>query len=51
MKDNMKLNNSLENWGILFKGINTLFWKHKMNPIVNKLLLSGDKFMPETHLK
>ena len=24
---------------------------HKMNEIVNKILLAGDKFMPEMHLK
>ena len=24
---------------------------YKMNDIVNKFLLAGDKFMPETHLK
>ena len=28
-----------------------LFQKYKMNEIVNKFLLEGDKFMPETHLK
>ena len=29
-----------------------LFWMHiKMNEIVNKFLLAGDKFMPEMHLK
>ena len=31
--------------------VNTLFWKYKMNAIVNKLLLTGDKFMPEMHLR
>ena len=31
--------------------INTLFENYKMNAIVNKLLLTGDKFMPEIHLK
>ena len=31
--------------------INTLFQKYKMNETVNKLLLAGDKFMPEMHLK
>ena len=25
--------------------------KHKMNKIINKFLLSGDKFMPELYLK
>ena len=31
---------------------NILFWMHiKMNKIVNKFLLAGDKFMPEMHLK
>ena len=30
---------------------NILFLKHKMNEIVNKLLLAGDKFMSEMHLK
>ena len=28
-----------------------VFWKYKMNKIVNKFLLAGDKFMPEMHLK
>ena len=29
-----------------------LFWMHiKMNEIVHKFLLAGDKFMPEMHLK
>ena len=29
-----------------------LFWTHiKMNEIVNKILLAGDKFMPEMHSK
>ena len=29
-----------------------LFWMHiKMNEIVNKFLLAGDKFMPEMHLR
>ena len=27
------------------------FWVYKMNEIVNKFLLVGDKFMPEAHLK
>ena len=26
-------------------------FKYEMNEIVNKLLLAGDKFMPEMHLK
>ena len=26
-----------------------LFWVYKMNEIVNKFLLTGDKFMPEMH--
>ena len=30
---------------------NILFLKHKMNEIVNKLLLAGDKFMSEMHWK
>ena len=31
---------------------NILFWMHiKMNKIVKKFLLAGDKFMPEMHLK
>ena len=30
---------------------NILFWKYKMNKILNKLLLAGDKFMPTIHLK
>ena len=28
-----------------------LFWVYKMNQIVNKFLLAGDKFIPEMHLK
>ena len=28
-----------------------LFWLYKMNEIVNKFLLAGDKFMPDMHLK
>ena len=28
-----------------------LRWKYKMNEIVNKFLLAGDKCMPEMHLK
>ena len=28
-----------------------LFWEYKMNEIVNKFLLAGDKFVPEMHLK
>ena len=28
-----------------------LFWGHKMNKIVNNFLLTGNKFMPEMHLK
>ena len=28
-----------------------LFQNYKMNEIVNKFLLAGDKFMPEMHLK
>ena len=28
-----------------------LFQKHKMNEIVSKFLLAGDKIMPEMHLK
>ena len=27
------------------------YFKHKMNEIVNKFLLAGDKFMPEMHLR
>ena len=30
---------------------NILFWKYKINAIVNKFLLAGDKFIPEMHLK
>ena len=30
---------------------NILFWKYKMNAIVNKVLLAGDKFMPEMYLR
>ena len=26
-------------------------WEYKMNEIVNKSLLAGEKFMPEMHLK
>ena len=28
-----------------------LFWLYRMNEIVDKFLLAGDKFMPEIHLK
>ena len=28
-----------------------MFQKYKMNEIVNKFLLAGDKFMPEMHLR
>ena len=28
-----------------------LFWKYKMNEIMDKFLLAGDKFMPEMHFK
>ena len=31
--------------------LNVLFWVNKMNEIVNKFLLVGDKFIPEMHLK
>ena len=31
--------------------LDTLFQNYKMNVIVNKLLLAGDTFMPEMHLK
>ena len=30
---------------------NIFFWKYKMNAIVNKLLIAGDKFMSERHLR
>ena len=30
---------------------NILFYKYKMNGIVNKLLLAGDKFVQKMHLK
>ena len=26
------------------------FWGYKMNKIINKILLAGDKFMPEMYL-
>ena len=26
-----------------------LFWEYKMNKIINKFLLAGDKFMPKMH--
>ena len=29
----------------------TLFWVYKMNETVNKFLLTGDKFIPQMHLK
>ena len=32
-------------------GLNILFYSYKMNEIVNKVLLAGDKFMPEMHLR
>ena len=28
-----------------------LFSKYKVNEIINKFLLAGDKFMPEMHLR
>ena len=28
-----------------------LFWKYKMNKIINKFLLAADKFMAEMHLR
>ena len=28
-----------------------LRWEYKLNEIANKLLLAGDKFVPEMHLK
>ena len=28
-----------------------LFWRYKINEIVNKLLLAGDKCMPEVHIR
>ena len=28
-----------------------LFYEYKMNEIVNKFLIAGDKFMPEMHLR
>ena len=31
--------------------LNVLFWVYKMNEIVNKFLLAGDKFLPEMNLK
>ena len=31
--------------------LNTIPLEYKMNEIVNKFLLAGDKFMPEMHLK
>ena len=30
---------------------NFLFWRYKMNEIVNKFLLTGGKYMAEMHLK
>ena len=30
---------------------NILFWKHKTNEIINKLLLAGDKSMLQMYLK
>ena len=35
----------------LFGDFFFFFWVYKMNEIVNKFLLVGDKFMPELHLK
>ena len=34
-----------------FMGVNKLIPRYKMNEIVNKFLLAGDKFMPEMHLR
>ena len=47
----------LSNWGIKapFNKIpllgDILFEVYKMNEIMNKFLLAGDRFMPEMHLK
>ena len=51
---NSKLIKEQEARGLISKlvGIKIfLFQKHKMNPIVNKLLLAGEIFMPEIHLR
>ena len=34
-----------------FKSIQLVNTRHKMNEILNKLLLAGDTFMPEMHLR
>ena len=34
-----------------FKSIQQINTRYKMNEIVNKFLLAGDKFMPEMHLR
>ena len=34
-----------------FKSIQQVKTRYKMNEIVNKFLLAGDKFMPEMHLR
>ena len=31
--------------------VNKIFKKYKMNAIINKILLAGNKFMPELHLR
>ena len=36
---------------MIYLYLNLYFKSIKMNAIVNKLLLAGDKFMPEMHLK
>ena len=36
---------------LFFRGINKLIKKDKMNETVNKLLLAGDQFMLEMHLR
>ena len=34
-----------------FKSIQQVNTRYKMNEIINKFLLAGDKFMPEMHLQ
>ena len=36
---------------MVYQYLRKYFKKYKLNAIVNKILLAGDKFMPEMHLK
>ena len=49
--DTKRLLSSLGLKATLNRYLVALCFKYKMNEIVNKLLLAGDRFMPEMHLK